>query len=91
MWNKGHHRAAEMPEDFSLIEISTRNILANQEQSAFEKIHCFHKVYFQMGFSFNSLSLTSAQLHNFYWFLWSGYMLLSSLETSMHNRCWAGP
>lgn len=65
MWNKGHRRTAEMPEDFSLIEIRTGNILANQEQSAFEKIHCFCEVYFQMGFSFNSLSLTPAQLHNF--------------------------
>lgn len=46
MWNKGHRRDVEMPEDFSLIEIRTGNILANQEQSAFEKIHCFRKVYF---------------------------------------------
>jgi len=65
MWNEEQHRTVEMPEDFSLIEIRTGNILVNQEQSAFEKIHCFCKVYFQMGFSFNSLSLTPAQLNNF--------------------------
>lgn len=65
MWNKEQGWTAEMPEDFSLIEIRTGNILVNQEQSAFEKIHCFCKVYFQMGFSFNSLCLTLAQLNNF--------------------------
>lgn len=65
MWNKEQRRTAEMPEDFSLIEIRTGNILVNQEQSAFEKTHCFCKVYFQRGFSFNSLSLTPAQLNDF--------------------------
>lgn len=65
MWNKEQRRTAEMPEDFSLIEIRTGNILVNQGQSAFEKIHCFREVYFQMGFSFNSLSLTPAQQNNF--------------------------
>lgn len=65
MWNKEQCRTAEMPEDFSLIEIRTGNILVNQEQSDFEKIHCFCEVYFQKGYSFKSLSLTPAQQNNF--------------------------
>lgn len=56
---------AEMLEDFSLIEIRTGNIFVNQEQSAFDKIYCFCKVCFQMGFSFYPLSLALAQLNNF--------------------------
>lgn len=63
MRTKEQCQTAEMPEDFSLIEIRTGNILVNHEQPAFEKMHCFSKVYIQMGFSFNSSPLT-AQLNN---------------------------
>lgn len=56
-WNKERHRTAEMPEDFSLIEIRSGNIRVNHEQPASEKLHCFCKVYFQMGFSSLSLIL----------------------------------